>query len=96
MQLTSSNGDRLGADNVVILVSDGYSDVQEGETASATAAERLKAAGVTVYTVAVSDSSNLMELNAVNSDPDPEHLYELGLETAVQQTADLLLDQLCQ
>jgi len=42
-------------DKIAILISDGHSDVMEGSTATAAAAARLKAAGVSVYTVAVFD-----------------------------------------
>ena len=92
-QFTTSNGARLGATDIVILISDGYSDVLEGETFDATAAEDLKAAGVTIYTVAVTDASNLMELNSINSDPDPEYLFTIGDD--YMSTADELLDRLC-
>jgi len=96
MQFTAINGDRQGADNVVILISDGYSDVLEGETATASAAQQLKATGVDVYTVAVSDNSNLVELNNINSDPDPEYLFSVGAAGDYTTTAGQLLDQLCQ
>ena len=56
----------------------------------------VQAAGVTVYTVAVSDSSNLVELNSINSDPDPEYLFTMGDNGDHMTTANLLLDQLCQ
>ena len=78
------------------MISDGFSDVQEGDTVAATAAASLKAAGVTVYTVAVTDSSNLVELNNINSDPDPEYLFTIGDSGDYMTTADELLDQLCQ
>ena len=42
-------------DKIAILISDGHSDVLEGATATAAAAARLKAAGVTVYTIAMFD-----------------------------------------
>jgi len=63
---------------------------------SATAAEQLKATGVKIYTVAVSDSSNLIELNSINSDPDPEYLFSIGDTADYMATARQLLDQLCQ
>ena len=78
------------------MISDGFSDVQEGDTVAATAAASLKSAGVTVYTVAVTDSSNLVELNNINSDPDPEYLFTIGDSGDYMTTADELLDQLCQ
>jgi len=90
------HGDRPGVDNYVILISDGYSDVLEGDMPSATAAAQLKATGVNIYTVAVSDSSNLVELNHINSDPDPEFLFSVGADGDYMATAGLLLDQLCQ
>jgi len=95
MQFTSRNGARPGADDYVILISDGFSNMMEGSM-SATAAEQLKATGVKVYTVAVSDSSNLIELNHINSDPDPEYLFSIGDAADYMATAGQLLDQLCQ
>jgi len=83
-------------DKFVIVVSDGYSDVLEGDTLRADAAEQLKATGVNVYTVAVSDTSNLIELNNINSDPDPEYLFTVDNSGDYVTTAGLLLDQLCQ
>ena len=80
----------------MILISDGFSDVQEGADPSATAAEQLKATGVTIYTLAVTDSSNLIELSNINSDPDPEYLLSVGDIGDFMTTADQLLDQLCQ
>ena len=80
----------------MIIISDGYSDVLEGDTLTSTAAEQLKATGVTIYTVAVSDSSNLIELNNINSDPDPEYLFSIDATGDYLATAGQLLDQLCQ
>ena len=96
MQFTPSSGDRAGVDNVVILISDGYSDVWEGDTPTATAAQQLKATGVTIYTIAVSDSSNLIELNNINSDPDPEYLFSVNAAGEYMTTAGQVLDALCQ
>jgi len=64
-------------------------------TATETAAGRLKAAGVTVYTVAVSDNSNVVELNNINSDPDADHFFSVGDPGNYMDTADRLLDKLC-
>jgi len=83
-------------DNYVILISDGFSDVLEGDSPSANAAAQLKATGVNIYTVAVSDNSNLIELNHINSDPDPEYLFSVSSDGDYMTTAGLLLDQLCQ
>ena len=70
--------------------------MMEGDTPTATAAEQLKATGVSIFTVAVSDSSNLIELNNINSDPDPEYLFSIGDAGDYMAAADQLLDQLCQ
>ena len=80
----------------MILMSDGYSDVYEGGTPGATAAEQLKATGVSVYTIGVSENSNLVELNHINSDPDVEYLFTVSAADQHQMAADQLLDRLCQ
>lgn len=96
MQFTSPSGDRPGADNVIILMTDGFSDVMEGETPEALAAEELKETGVSIYTIAVSDNSNLIELHNINSDPDDEYLFSVGADGDYTATAGQILDQLCQ
>ena len=83
-------------DNIVILMSDGHSNVLEGDTPTANAAAQLKATGATVYTIAVSDSSNMNELNNINSDPNAEHSFRVGADRDYQAIARGLLDKLCQ
>jgi len=83
-------------DNIVILISDGHSNVLEGDTPTANAAAQLKATGATIYTIAVSENNNLVELNNINSDPNAEHLFIVGADRDYQAIARRLLDKLCQ
>lgn len=93
VQLTASNGARVGVQDVVVLVSTGNSRVPEGSLASASAAQQLKSAGVTVYSVAVGDFPNIAELNAISS--DSSHVLSINSTSSYANTASRLLDVLC-
>jgi len=75
---------------VVILVSDGYSNVNAGLTLLASQA--LKSIGAIIYSVANGDGSQLSELTRIASSPDNQYLLQLGDIQSVSQT---LLDRLC-
>ena len=75
---------------MVILVTDGYSNVNTGRTLPA--AQALKSIGAVIYSVANGDGSQLSELNQIASSPDSEYVLQLGDIRSVSQT---LLDRLC-
>ena len=75
---------------MVILVSDGYSNVNAGLTLLASQA--LKSIGAIIYSVANGDGSQLSELTRIASSPDNQYLLQLGDIQSVSQT---LLDRLC-
>jgi len=74
----------------VILVTDGYSNVNTGRTVSA--AESLKSIGAVIYSVANGDGSQLSELTQIASSPDSQYVLQLGDIRSVSRT---LLDRLC-
>ena len=80
---------------MVIYVSDGHSDETEGSQANYNAATQLKSSGVDVYTVALTDSPNLSELNAINSDPDADYSFNINSSNDYTAAANALLDVLC-
>jgi collagen type VI alpha len=93
-QFTSANGDRSGIPNVVVYVSDGYSDVLE-VPGSDMAADQLKNTGVTIYSVGLTDNPNIVELWNINSDPDNDYYVSIGSNNDYTSAANQLLDKLC-
>jgi len=75
---------------VVILVTDGYSNVNTGRTLPA--AEELKSIGATIYIIANGEAAQLSELTQIASSPDSQYVLQLGDTQSVSQT---LLDRLC-
>jgi len=80
----------VGCFQVVILVTDGYSNVNTGRTLPA--AEELKSIGAVIYSIANGDGSQLSELTQIASSPDSHYVLQLGDIRSVSQT---LLDRLC-
>ena len=75
---------------MVILVTDGYSNVNTGRTVPA--AEALKSIGAVIYSIANGDGAQLSELTQIASSPDSQYVLQLGDIRSVSQT---LLDRLC-
>lgn len=93
-QFTSSRGDRPGVQNYAILVSDGYSNVNEDQTIPLS--EQLRNNGVTFYSVAVGENPQMSELNEMVSQPTDDHVVRLDMGvTDMYTVADSLLDKLC-
>jgi collagen type VI alpha len=94
---TTSNGDRPGVDNVVILLSDGYSDEPEGSSPDANAGSSLKQSGATIYTIGFGAAPNILELNTLASAPTSMHTFVLpsANTTDITTTANSLIAQLC-
>lgn len=92
-QFTSSHGDRPGVDNIAIIVSDGYSNVNEDQTIPLSV--QLRNNGVTIYSVAVGESPQMSELNAMVSMPVDDHVVRLTMQSDMDEVADMLLDKLC-
>ena len=76
---TNTNGDRSGIANVVILVSDGMSDIPEGSSPSANAASKLKSTGATIITISLGDIADQNEMITISSDSD--HVFSLDSST---------------
>ena len=75
---------------VVILVTDGYSNVNTGRTVPA--AEELKSIGADIYSIANGEGSQLSELTQIASSPDSHYVLQLG---DIQSVSETLLDRLC-
>ena len=90
---TSENGDRSGVRDIVIVISDGYSNVNYQNTVRE--ADRIKSNDMHVYTVAIGDSPHFSEMNAISSDPDSEYAYYVPSLSDVKAVASDILDNLC-
>lgn len=88
-----TNGDRNSARNIVVLVSDGYANVNEGNTISE--ATNVKNRGALIYTIALGTNPDLSTLNAVSSNPDSDYVFRLRNPSEVQTTVDNVLGELC-
>lgn len=96
-QFTAASGDRPGATNYGILISDGNSDVMESSTPDANAAQNLRSSGATIYTVGIGDAPNSAELGAIAGNA-LESSFDIPnwLETTVTDAIRRILDKLCQ
>ena len=91
---TGLRGDRTGVPDVAILVTDGYSNEFESNTIPE--ATLAKNNGIRLYTVALGDNPNMVELNSIASDPDSEYVFRLRDMSQVDSVARDILRQLCQ
>jgi collagen type VI alpha len=91
---TKSRGDRDGVQNVIIIVTDGYSNVNQANTIPD--ANQLKNAGTLIYVVAVGDGPQMSEINAMASSPASQYVSKLPTLGDLDQSAENLLDRLCQ
>lgn len=93
-QFTLARGDRSAVSNIIILVTDGYSNVNEQNTVIN--ADQAKRRGIDLYSIAIGDAPNIRELSDISSDPDSEYLYQLRELSEVDSVASNLLGKLCQ
>ena len=93
-QFTPGRGDRAGVRNVMVLVTDGYSNVNKEDTVPN--AITAKGAGIDIYSIALGETPNIRELNDIASNPESEYVFRLRGIQDVDDIADALLDRLCQ
>ena len=67
-----ANGDRADAPNVAVLITDGVSNVDPEQTIPA--AQAAKAAGITIFTVGITEQINVQELRGIASEPAENHV----------------------
>ena len=93
--LSSGAGNRQGVADLVVLLTDGYSTVNDGEVA-VQAAARLKGDGVTIAVVAIGPAVDMQQVNAIASF-DGRDVYSVeGAGEAIEQQSARLLDFMCQ
>ncbi len=91
---TAARGDRNGVDNIAVVVSDGGSNINQGNTLVEAAQARSR--GIDIYSVAIGENPDMAEVNGIATDPDSDFVLRMRGATEVEQTANDLLDRLCQ
>jgi len=91
---TPSAGDRPSARNVIVVVTDGQSNIDATQTLPMANASRQQ--GIELFVVAIGDNPNMEEINGIANQPTRDHVIT-GLMTSsnVTSSADRLLDLLC-
>jgi Mg-chelatase subunit ChlD len=91
---TSNNGDRSSAENIVIIATDGESNIQSSETLRK--AQDLKDRGAKVYVFAIGDRVNMDEVNGMAHEANSNYVYRVYNTGDVTTQASNLLNLLCQ
>ena len=82
-----------GDPNVLIVVTDGYSNVDSDRTIPY--ARDVMRTGVRVMVVAMGTNINHQEINDMATDPDTENVFTLPDSESMSRTAGQVLDKLC-
>ena len=91
---TSARGMRNGVPNKGILITDGRSNINEGNTIRE--AENAKGRDIELYVVAVGEGPDMNEVNGIASDPDSEYVFRLESENDIEDIADQIMEALCE
>jgi len=87
-----NNGDRPGVNNVAVVITDGQSQNREATAASARA---LKAAGVRMFAIGLTNEIQASELMTIASPPLNEHYFNRTSIKLVQTVTSQLLWSVC-
>ncbi|KAK3086756.1 hypothetical protein FSP39_022875 [Pinctada imbricata] len=85
-----SQGDRPNAKNILIIITDGESNLR---TLTAISAKQLHASNVTVFSVGIGNTIDVQELISIAS--DPENVMTVGAFSNLQGIVDHLQQKLC-
>ena len=88
-----NHGDRPDQNDVVLLITDGESNVDSNLTIRE--AELLKNQGVRIYVVGVTNKINETELRAIASDPDTDHYFNSTSIANLEYIRNNLLKHVC-
>lgn len=91
---SGSSGDRASVRNVMVLVTDGQSNVEPEKTIPEAGFSRQD--GIEVYVVGIGNDINPNEIDGIASDPKAKHEIFVYNPTQVNPSAGLLLNNLCQ
>jgi len=87
-------GGNSGVKKVMIVVSDGQSNVQPENTIPAAKAAQQQ--GITVYTAGIGQEANTAEIEGMASAPTQSHVVYVPTTADVNSAASKMLDLLCQ
>ena len=90
---TNLNGDRTGVDNIVVIMTDGNSNINSEDTVPL--ANSLVNQGVRVMTVGIGSAMNRGELDSMASSPESENTFTLEDASQIATVAGDILDQIC-
>lgn len=91
---SSRHGDRPRVTNVVVLITDGFSNVEKDQTFTESA--RLRHAGVRIFTVGVSPYVSKQELEEIASDPYQFYGFHVSDIRGIDHIADGLTGRICE
>jgi collagen type VI alpha len=91
---TTTRGDRSGVKNVMVVVSDGQSNVQPASTIPE--ATSAKQQGIELFAVGIGQDVNVAEIDGMASEPRQSHMVYVPTAADVDAGAKRLLDLLCQ
>jgi collagen type VI alpha len=91
---TAPRGDRPGVKNVMVVVTDGNSNVQQQNTVPE--ANNARQRGIEVFAVGIGPEVNPTEISAIASAPTAGHVVYVWNATDASAGASKLLDLLCQ
>ena len=93
----SSVGDRSGVQNIAILVTDGFSNINRQNTIPA--AKYVKQRGIALYVVSVGDQIDMTEITGMageTNQPSANYIYALRSSHDIESVADSITTKLCQ
>ncbi|XP_071091672.1 uncharacterized protein [Haliotis cracherodii] len=90
---TAANGARPNAAKIAIVITDGQSNIP---TSTKTEAQKLKDAGVTVFSIGVGSGARQTELQAMATDPDSQHVFIVTNFDALKLIKSQLQQKACE
>ena len=93
---TSNNGDRVGAPNWGVVITDGRSNVHNEDTIDE--AMRAHDEGIQIFAVGIGENGSIdrTEINGIASDQDSEFAFIMQSPDELDQIANAILDRMCQ
>lgn len=90
----SDRGDRDGVQNVVLLLSDGRAtrDIELVDDE----ARLVRNSDITIYSIGIGDWADIYTMDIIATDPDSLHRVWIQSRGEVEDTANEVLDRLCQ
>lgn len=90
---TEVNGDRPDAPNLIIMITDGQSNINHEETLPQ--AQMLKDSGVTILTVAIGFTTHTDELIGMTSKPVQENLFYVDRFSGLEDLHTKIVEPIC-